>query len=55
MSKNTEFTPEQLEMARQARNAKLKAWRKANPEKVKAAQIRHFLKVAQASERKLEE
>ena len=55
MSKNTDFTPEQLEMARQARNAKLKEWRHRNPEKVKAAQIRHFLKVAQANERKAEE
>lgn len=48
MSKTTEFTPEQLEQARLARNAKLREWRHKNPDKVKAAQIRHFLKVAQA-------
>lgn len=45
--KKQEFTKEQIEEARKARNAALRAWRKRNPEKVKAAQLRYYVKKAQ--------
>lgn len=46
--KKQEFTKEQIEEARKAKNAALRAWRKRNPEKVKAAQLRYYVKKAQA-------
>lgn len=42
------FTPEELEAARKARNAKLREWRKKNPEKVKEYALRHFVKLGMA-------
>lgn len=45
--KKQEFTKEQIEEARKAKNAALRAWRKQNPEKVKAAQLRYYIKKAQ--------
>lgn len=36
-----------IEAARQARNAYMRAWRKANPERVKAINERYWLKRAQ--------
>lgn len=47
MSKATTFTPEQLEIARLERNRKLREWRKANPDKVKAQEIRSLLRAAE--------
>lgn len=47
MSKETTFTPEQLEIARLERNRRLREWRKANPDKVKAANIRTMLNSAE--------
>lgn len=47
MSKATTFTPEQLEIARLERNRRLREWRKANPDKVKAANIRTMLNSAE--------
>ena len=47
MSKATTFTPEQLEIARLERNRRLREWRKANPDKVKAQEIRSLLRAAE--------
>ena len=41
----TTFTAEQLEAARLARNAKLREWRAKNPDKVKAAELRYYVKL----------
>ena len=42
------FTEEELEAARKARNAKLREWRKKNPEKVREYELRHWVKVGMA-------
>lgn len=44
--KKHQFTKAEIEAARVAKNAALREWRHRNPDKVKAAQIRHFLKKA---------
>lgn len=44
------FTPEELERARQARNAAAREWRTANPERAKAIQVRYYLKKAKQEE-----
>lgn len=49
-----ENTNRTTEAARQARNAYMRAWRKANPERVKAINERYWLKRAQQSETKAE-
>lgn len=41
------MTNEQRNMINEARRAYFKEWRKKNPDKVKAAQERHWLKKAQ--------
>lgn len=46
-NKLSAFTPEQLETARIERNRKLREWRKANPDKVKAQEIRSLLRAAE--------
>lgn len=46
-NKLSTFTPEQLETARIERNRKLREWRKANPDKVKAQEIRSLLRAAE--------
>lgn len=46
----TTFTAEELEKARKARNAAHREWAKRNPEKIKAARIRHWLRKAQLEE-----
>lgn len=45
-----EFTPEELERARQARNAAAREWRTANPDRAKAIQVRYYLKKAKQEE-----
>lgn len=41
------FTQDQLEAARKLRNAKHKEWRDKNPDKVKAAQLRYWVKLSE--------
>ena len=43
-----QFTPEELEAAREAHNAYMRAWRKKNPDKVKAYELKHYVKVGMA-------
>lgn len=45
--KKQDYTPEQLEEAKAARKEYAREWRKQNPEKVKAAQMRFYLKQAE--------
>lgn len=40
------LTPEELEAARRARNEYQREWRRRNPEKVRAAQKRYWLRKA---------
>ena len=49
--KKQEFTPEELEKARKAKNEYMRKWKKNNPDKVRAAMIRHYLKKAESSNR----
>lgn len=44
----TQFTNEEIEAARKARNAYLRAWRKRNPDKVQAYALKHFAKIGLA-------
>ena len=43
-----QFTNEEVEAARKARNAYLRAWRKRNPDKVQAYALKHYAKVGMA-------
>lgn len=45
--KKQDYTPEQLEKVKAARKEYAREWRKQNPEKVKAAQMRFYLKQAE--------
>ena len=47
MAKQANYTPEQLEKARKARNEYLRKWRAANPEKVREQRLRHWLRKAE--------
>ena len=49
------FTAEEMELARKARNAKMREWRRKNPEKVKEHQLRHWIKVGMAEKGQKEE
>lgn len=51
----TEPTNAQKEAARQARNAYLRAWRRKNPDKVKAMHEKYWIKKAEREAAKLEE
>lgn len=44
--KKSEFTAEELEMARRAYNAKMKKWRSENKDKVKQYQQRYWVNKA---------
>ena len=43
-----QFTADELEAARLARNAYMRAWRKKNPEKVHTYDLKHWQNVGQA-------
>ena len=49
------MTDDDIKRARAAKNSYQRAWRKANPDKVKAQALRHWLKVAEAEEAKAQE
>lgn len=49
-----ELTVEQKQLALKARRAYQREWKRNNPEKVKAAQERHWLKKAQQMEQEAE-
>ena len=48
MVKQANYTPEQLERARQARNAYLRKWRAENPDKVREQRLRYWLRKVEA-------
>lgn len=48
--KSNELTPEQIAKAKEAKAAYMRAWRKRNPEKVKAACQRYWAKKAEEAE-----